>query len=266
MVSDDVVSAYARDGVVVVRGLMTSAELELIGAGIGKVLANRSSAAVVSGGGPDEAGAQVEDVCRWAEIDEIGKVALRSGVARAAAQLMDSPTARFYHDQILVKEPGPDVPATWTQDQPYFNVHGRGISAWIPVERVVKEGSPEFWAGSHLGPWRLPRPFLDREAKWFPEGTLAEVPDIEADRSLYDIRRWELDPGDVVFFDFATVHSAPGNPTTTRRRVLTLRYLGSDARYAHRPWKTAPDFPGLARELTEGAELDHPYFPLAWPR
>lgn len=265
MVSDDVVSAYARDGVVVVRGLMTSAELELIAAGIGKVLANRSSAAQVLSR-PDDPGLFIEDFCRWAEIDEIGKVALRSGVARTAAELMDSPTARFYHDHILVKEPGTEATTPWHQDQPYYNVHGRGISAWIPVDRVPKVGSPEFWAGSHLGPWRLPRSFLEREAKWFPEGTLAEVPDIDADRSLYDIRRWELEPGDVVFFDFATVHSAPGNPTENRRRVLTLRYLGADARFTHRPWKTSPEFPGLSRELAEGAELDHPYFPLAWPR
>jgi ectoine hydroxylase-related dioxygenase (phytanoyl-CoA dioxygenase family) len=265
MVSDDVVSAYARDGVVVVRGLMTSAELELIAAGIGKVLSNLSSASVVVSR-PEDPGLFVEDFCRWGEIDEIGKVALRSGVAKTAAQLMDSPTARFYHDHILVKEPGTEQPTPWHQDQPYYNVHGRGISAWIPVDRVAKPGSPEFWAGSHLGPWRLPRSFLDREARWFPEGTLAEVPDIDADRSLYDVRRWELEPGDVVFFDFATVHSAPGFLFETRRRVLTLRYLSADARHAHRPWKTSPEFPGLARELPEGAEFDHPYFPLAWPR
>jgi ectoine hydroxylase-related dioxygenase (phytanoyl-CoA dioxygenase family) len=265
MVSDDVVSAYARDGVVVVRGLMTSVELELIAAGIGKVLANRSSAARVLSR-PEDPGLFVEDFCRWAEIDEIGKVALRSGVARTAAELMDSPTARFYHDHILVKEPGTEQPTPWHQDQPYYNVHGRGISAWIPVDRVPKACSPEFWAGSHLGPWRLPRSFLEREAKWFPEGTLAEVPDIDADRSLYDIRRWDLEPGDVVFFDFATLHSAPGNTTEHRRRVLTLRYLGADARFTLRPWTTSPEFPGLSRELTEGAEFEHPYFPLAWPR
>lgn len=263
MVSDDVVEAYARDGVVVVRGLMTSAELEQIAAGMGKAVANRSSAAVVTG---DETGVTFEDVCRWAEIDELGKVALRSGVPRTAAQLMDSPTARFYFDHILVKEATPDQEVTWRQDMPLFNVLGRGISAWIPVDRVAKQGSPEFWAGSHLGPWRVAPDFLEREAKWFPDGTLAEVPDIEADPSLYDIRRWELDPGDVVFYDFATVHTVPGVVSEPRRRVLTLRYLGSDARYSVRPWKTAPDFPGLARDLAEGAEMEHAYFPMAWPR
>ena len=125
---------------------------------------------------------------------------------------MDSPTARLYHDHVLVKEPGTTQTTPWHQDQPYYNVSGRGISAWIPVDPVPKDGSPEFWAGSHLGPWRLPRSFMEKEAKWFPEGTLAEIPDIDADRSRYDIRRWEMWPGDVIFFDFLTVHSAPRVP------------------------------------------------------
>ncbi|MFV0260131.1 MAG: phytanoyl-CoA dioxygenase family protein [Acidimicrobiales bacterium] len=265
MVADDAVVAFAQDGVVVVRGLMTANELEMISAGINKVLANPSSAArVVSA--DDDPGLFFEDFSRWGEIDELGKVALRSAVPRTAAELMDSPTARFYHDHILVKEPETIQPTPWHQDAPYYNVEGRGISAWIPVDPIPKEGSPEFWAGSHLGPWRLPRSFLDQQAKWFPEGTLAEVPDIDADRSSYDIRRWALDPGDVVFFDFATVHSAPGFPFSYRRRVLSLRFLSADARHAPRPWPTSPEFPGLSRDLPDGAEFDHPYFPLAWPR
>ena len=40
----------------------------------------------------------------------------------------------------------------------------------------------------------MPRTFLSGEARWFPEGTLAELPDIEADRGGYDIRRFELAP------------------------------------------------------------------------
>jgi ectoine hydroxylase-related dioxygenase (phytanoyl-CoA dioxygenase family) len=251
--------------VVVIRGLVAPDELDSIRVGIDKVLSDLSSAAMVASAENDP-GRFVEDFCRWGEVDQIGRIALRSRIPQAAAELMDSPSARFYHDHILVKEPRTVQPTPWHQDQPYYNISGRGISAWIPVDPVPKGGSPEYWAGSHLGPWRLPRSFLDEQAKWFPEGTLAELPDIDADRSRYDIRRWELSPGDVVFFDFLTVHSAPGFDFDSRRRVLSLRYLGPDARYARRPWKTSPEFPGLERELAEGAKLDHPYFPLAWPR
>ena len=109
--------------------------------------------------------------------------------------------------------------------------------------------------------------FLTNEARWFPAGSLAELPDIEANRGAYDIRRFELAPfGDAIFFDFLTVHGAPGFPFDSRRRVLSLRYLSADARHAPRRWRTSPVFDGLDAELAEGARaLDHPLFPVVWP-
>jgi ectoine hydroxylase-related dioxygenase (phytanoyl-CoA dioxygenase family) len=111
----------------------------------------------------------------------------------------------------------------------------------------------------------MPRTFLSREARWFPEGSLAELPDIDADRDAYDIRRFELAPGDAIFFDFLTVHGAPGFPYQGRRRVLSLRYLSAGARFAPRGWRTSPPFEGLDAELAAGADLDHPLFPVVWP-
>ena len=58
---------------------------------------------------------------------------------------------------------------------------GRGVSAWIPVDPVPEDGCLELVAGSHRGPWLMPRTFLKKEARWFPEGSLAELPDIDAD-------------------------------------------------------------------------------------
>ena len=121
-------------------------------------------------------------------------------------------------------------------------------------------------ATSHAGPWLMPRTFMSGEAKWFPEGSLAELPDIEADRAAFDIRRYELQPGDAIFFDFLTVHGAPGFPFSGRRRVLSLRYLSEHARHAPRRWVTSPPFDGLEEELEPGAEMDHPLFPVVYAR
>ena len=71
--------------------------------------------------------------------------------------------------------------------------------------------------------------------------------------------------GDAIFFDFLTVHGAPGFPYQSRRRVLSLRYLGDDARHAPRPWRTSPPFDGLQSRLPAGAAMDHPLFPVVWP-
>jgi ectoine hydroxylase-related dioxygenase (phytanoyl-CoA dioxygenase family) len=112
----------------------------------------------------------------------------------------------------------------------------------------------------------MPRTFLHGEAKWFPEGSLAELPGIESDREDFDIRRFELQPGDAVCFDFLTVHGAPGWPYAGRRRVLSLRYLSASAHHAPRRWRTSPPFDGLERDLAPGAIMDHSLFPIVWPR
>ena len=98
----------------------------------------------------------------------------------------------------------------------------------------------------------MPRTFMDNEATWFPEGALDDLPDIESDRSAYEIIGWALEPGDAVFFNMLTLHCAGGVEGPQRRRVLSLRFLGDDVTHAPRSWKTSPEFPGLADELAPG--------------
>jgi ectoine hydroxylase-related dioxygenase (phytanoyl-CoA dioxygenase family) len=257
-------AALARDGVVCVRQVLDPAEVAVAAAAIGAVLASPGPLAQVASG-PDDPGAFTEDFCRWQQIPGIEQLARHSRVPEIAAALMRTPQVRFYHDHVLVKEGGTRQPTPWHQDQPYYNVDGRGVSAWIPVDPVPADGCLELVAGSHLGPWLMPRTFLHREARWFPEGSLAELPDIEADRDAFDIRRFTLAPGDAIFFDFLTVHAAPGFPHPGRRRVLSLRYLSAGARHAPRAWRTSPPFDGLADQLPAGAPMDHPLFPVVWP-
>ncbi len=260
----ELAGAFARDGVVCIRGVFDPDELATAARAIEVVLASPSPIAQVASGA-DDPGSFFEDFCRWREIPEIEQLARHSRVPQIAAALMSTPQVRFYHDHVLVKEGGTRQRTPWHQDQPYYNVDGAGVSAWIPVDPVPEAGCLELLASSHRGPWLMPRTFLAGEAKWFPEGSLAELPDIEADRQAFDIRRFELEPGDAIFFDFLTVHGAPGFPYPGRRRVLSLRYLSAAARHAPRAWRTSPPFDGLEGELPAGAVLDHPLFPVVWP-
>jgi ectoine hydroxylase-related dioxygenase (phytanoyl-CoA dioxygenase family) len=260
----ELAEAFATDGVVCVRGVLDRGELAAAAAAIESVLASPGPLTQVASGAGDP-GRFTEDFCRWQEIAEIERLARHSRVPQIAATLMATPQVRFYHDHVLVKEGGTRQRTPWHQDQPYYNVDGRGVSAWIPVDPVPEAGCLELVAGTHRGPWLMPRTFLRGEARWFPEGSLAELPDIEADRSAFDIRRFGLEPGDAIFFDFLTVHGAPGFPYEGRRRVLSLRYLSAGARHAPRRWRTSPPFDGLDRELADGAAMEHPLFPVVWP-
>ena len=260
----ELAAAFARDGVVCVRSALNADEVALAARGIDAVLARPSPLALVASGA-DDPGTFTEDFCRWQEITEIEQLARHSRIPQIAATLMATPQVRLYHDHVLVKEGGTRQRTPWHQDQPYYNVDGRGVSAWIPVDPVPEAGCLELVATSHLGPWLMPRTFLLGEARWFPEGSLAELPDIEADRGAFDIRRFDLAPGDAIFFDFLSVHGAPGFPYPGRRRVLSLRYLSAGARHAPRKWRTSPPFEGLDQELAAGAPMDHPLFPAVWP-
>jgi ectoine hydroxylase-related dioxygenase (phytanoyl-CoA dioxygenase family) len=260
----EMTSDFARDGVVCVRGALDPDEVAVAARAIEAVLARPGPLAQVASTS-DDPGSFTEDFCRWQDIPEIERLARQSRVPAIAAELMATPQVRFYHDHVLVKEGRTRQRTPWHQDQPYYNVDGHGVSAWIPVDPVPEAGCLELVATSHSGPWLMPRTFLSQEARWFPEGSLAELPDIEADRSRHDIRRFELEPGDAIFFDFLTVHGAPGFPFDSRRRVLSLRYLAADARHAPRRWRTSPPFDGLEAELAAGAPMDYPLFPVVWP-
>ena len=263
-VSREAVTAFQADGAVVLRGILTPSQVELLRAGIDHNLAQPSPRAKVASR-RDDPGFFLEDFCCWQENDSYRRVIFGSALAEAGGRLMQSTTARLYHDHMLTKEPGTRQRTPWHQDQPYYNIEGRqNCSFWIPVDPVAREATLEFVAGSHRGPWLMPRSFMDHEAKWFPEGALADLPDIEADRSRHRILGWALEPGDAVCFHMLTLHAAPGVSGGARRRVFSLRLLGDDIRHAPRHWKTSPEFPGLTETLPAGAPMEHALFPLLW--
>ena len=137
---------------------------------------------------------------------------------------------------------------------------------WIAVDPVRRHSTLEFVAGSHRGPWLMPRSFMDHQAKWFPEGSLADLPDIEAQPHTFPILGWAVEPGEVVFFHMLALHASRGVDGDRRRRVFSVRWLGDDMRHAPRAWVTSPPFPGLAEQLPAGAPMDHPLFPIVWER
>ncbi len=262
VVTPEVVAAYQRDGAVVLRGILNAEEVATLQRGIDANLAQPSPRAIVASR-PDDPGFFIEDFCNWQDNAGYRSTAFETPLAHAARLLMKSSTVRLYHDHMLTKEPGTRAPTPWHQDQPYYNVEGfQNTSFWIPVDAVRRHSTLEFLAGSHQGPWLMPRTFMSNEARWFPEGSLAELPDIEADRTAFPIIGWALEPGDLVAFHMLTLHASAGVDGDRRRRVFSLRFLGDDMRHAPRRWKTSPEFPGLADELPAGAPMAHPLFPL----
>jgi len=65
---------------------------------------------------------------------------------------MQSPSAQFFHEHVLVKEPDTAKPkrTLWHQDAPCYCVDGRQtVIFWIPLDPMPRDVCPEFIAGSH---------------------------------------------------------------------------------------------------------------------
>lgn len=256
---------YERDGAVCVRQAFTPEQVGWARDAIDESLAELSPRAKRASA--DHDGAFIEDFCNWSRLPTMERFIRDASGAEIAAELCGSDTIRLYHDHVLVKEPGTKQRTPWHQDQPYYNVDGfKNASMWLPVDPVDRSATLEFIAGTHVGPWFMPRTFMDDQAKWFPEGSLAEMPDFDADPEAWPVLGWALEPGDAVFFNMLTVHGAGGVSGPNRRRVLSVRFLGDDMVHAPRRWTTSPPFDGLDAELDAGVEMDHPLFPLLWTR
>jgi ectoine hydroxylase-related dioxygenase (phytanoyl-CoA dioxygenase family) len=263
-VTQDDIDAFQLDGAVCLRQVLSADDVALLRQGIDANLANPSPRAKVASR-PDDPGQFIEDFCSWQENEYYRRFIFESPLAEVAGRLMQSRTVRLYHDHMLTKEPGTRQRTPWHQDQPYYNIEGRqNASFWIPVDPVSRAATLELVAGSHLGPWLMPRSFMDAQAKWFPEGQLADLPDIDAHRDRHRILGWEIEPGDVVCFHMLTLHASAGVEGNRRRRVFSVRFLGDDIVHAPRAWKTSPEFPGLREMLPAGAPMEHPLFPVLW--
>ena len=68
--------------------------------------------------------------------------------------------------------------------------------------------------------------------------------------------------GDAIAFDFRTLHGASGNNANTRRRAISFRLVGDDARICASPDKSSPAFPDLA--LSVGDALSGADFPVLY--
>jgi ectoine hydroxylase-related dioxygenase (phytanoyl-CoA dioxygenase family) len=157
------------------------------------------------------------------------------------------------YEQVFLKEGGESRRTPWHQDSSYLAIAGEHLAvAWISFDPVAKTDALEFVRGSHRGVLYNGSRFAldDDTAPLYPGEALPRLPDIEAGRAAWDIVSWETAPGDVVLFHPAMLHGGAPTHPGQRRRTLTLRFFGRDARYDPRPGGRGAV--GLSRRLEAG--------------
>lgn len=263
IITDELVSAFERDGAVCVRGLFNNWIDRLI-AGVETNMTEPGPYAAENLKDGEE-GRFFDDYCNWKRIPEFETFITDSPVAEAAARLMRTQKVHMFHDHVLVKEPGTSKPTPWHQDSPYYFTEGdQTISFWLPLD-PVHEASLRLVAGSHK--WDkpvLPTRWLSEDNFYPNEEDYIPVPDPDAEPEKYSVLEWPMEPGDAVAFHYRTLHGARGNLSGTRRRAFSLRLVGDDVRYVERPGRTSPPFPD--HRMQPGQHLRTDWFPTIWPR
>ena len=205
-----------------------------------------------------------QDLVNWNRIPKFKDFIFKSNIDFYAAKLMNSRNSIFFHDHVLVKEPGFSIVTPWHQDKPYYSVDGeKSVSFWIALDDISKEGCLECIAGSHLSNiLHKPKRFNGKDL--YEMDNSLEVPDIDSNREKYKIMSWDIKAGDAIAFDFRTLHGASKNvDKISRRRIFSARIIGDDAFFVDRQGKGSPPFENV--KLQTGDKLSGVEFPVIYP-
>lgn len=266
-IGEDVVAAFRRDGAVKLSGLFDREWLDLVAADIDRDKVEPGP--MVRRNTPEGApGEFFVDFQLWQRWEGCRRFVLESPAAAIAATMLGAREVTYYHDHLLVKEPGTLERTPWHHDQPYYPIDGEMVgSIWLPLDLVDRETCVRFVAGSHRwGRWFRPRFFNRGNTKLeVLDDRMEEMPDIDAEADSHVFLAWDLEPGDCIFFHGLAVHGAPGNPSATRRRrAWATRWLGEDTRFAVRAGQVSPPIEGHG--LQPGEPMACALFPKVWPR
>ncbi len=256
LVSAAQIDAFARDGYVVVDGLLTDDELAHYGPLVIAAVETRAGADTRSldERSPYEQSFQ-QCINLWEDHPAIRPLTFHQRVGQAAAELLGTDAVRLWHDQALFKRAhGRETDPH--QDQPYWPIAETDtITAWIPFEgSTIASGAMGYLPGSHLvGLRRFQNIFQAEEAE-----AMLSSPEIAGIEPVYV----EVPRGSVAFHAGLTVHMAKPNTTDTDRAVHTMIMFADGCTRAARGFHFSVDRDAIA----VGDPIRGAATPILWPR
>jgi ectoine hydroxylase-related dioxygenase (phytanoyl-CoA dioxygenase family) len=277
-VTQDEIDTFWRDGVVCLRNIVPPQWIDHMSSAVEEWLASpacldftKFGSEVAQAAGADvmvDAGTRrghfYSGQDHWKTMPAFRALATRSPLVEISARLLKAGRLNLYEDSILVKEPGTLEKTVFHQDISYFHVEGHQIcTTWLPLDPVtVETGGLKFIRGSHLWKAKYRPNFFITELQ-IPDTEGETVPDFHKDKRNQEIVSFSTEPGDMTVHHARTIHGADGNASTAiRRRAISIRYCGDDARYHLR--KGVPRKPHHEL-IAEGDMLDHADCPVVWP-
>lgn len=243
VLSEEQVAAFHRDGACLVKNMLTPAQVAIVQAAFDYGVAHPGPASGTAASAKIDLAAgekfytDLSNAKNWTS-PEFRRLFDNTPVADAIADVFGSPDVWFYGEQLFWKEGGHITATPWHQDTSFGAIEGQDLAiAWISLDPLPKESSLEFVRGSHTGPTHNGfKPGADdRTEPYYNDPLMPRMPDVEGARSERDIISWPIEPGDVVLFNFNTLHGGAPTFPGLRRRTLSLRFFGQRAWRVRRP-------------------------------
>lgn len=147
----------------------------------------------------------------------------------------------------------------WHQDVSYFPLDPNNqIACWIPFDVVTRDSGAMLYAlGSHDKGTRGSSNLLSGVPL---EGETRMALPIDPSTEGYQVKCYEMFPGDMLVHDGRTWHASGPNTSTRERRGLSFRYIVGETRYMKRGGSAGPFT--KQTELKDGDAVDDPAFPV----
>ena len=107
MIDEKQIDFFSKNGAIFLKGYFTD-WIEVLKSGIEKLI-NNPSPRERSYTPKDGTAPFFQDLCNWQRIPEFEKFIFNSDIGEVASKLMQSNVSRFFHDHVLVKEPGSSI-------------------------------------------------------------------------------------------------------------------------------------------------------------
>ncbi len=256
------VDTFQRDGVILLKNLFPE-WVEPLRAGLQRNMDEAQNYAFPCDSvAPGGKGRFFDSYCNWHRIPEYQAFVSQSAAAHLAAQFMRSQTAQLFHEHVFCKESGTQTATPWHHDLPYYCVDGiQNISVYVALDTTPAETAVRFLAGSHrTGQLYFPRHFVDGSDYAQDDSAMTSVTPLIESFKDSEIRSFALEPGDVILFDFRTLHGTTDATVQKRRRAFSTRWLGDDMVYCERAGETSPPLKDLG--VKPGARMPSTLFPV----
>lgn len=129
---------FDSHGFVIVNGVLSPAEVDLVQEGWNEVVEVASRACGMAAGAFAERFPQNRDL--WSKSSTFRQLLFETGQAEVAQAFLGTSGVRLFHDHAIRKPAGRSGTIPWHQDSAYWPLDRAGVSLWTPVRDVSETG------------------------------------------------------------------------------------------------------------------------------